>query len=379
MLNPISQLRRGIPIVASCCIVALAIVPASVAAMSLSRRAPRSHVAAQARPMTITNPYALDSGVLPLITSTGVHIGVSFFVEGGVTAHHFGGPIDIGFDLVYGNLSYNPPYEDHGWSFTLPSGTSFGSATKGVFMADTGATMHPYGMLKLSFTQVTRKPDRCTSGSGAILTGTLSALFTLHTLSKNWGDVNSKGRFMSLPGPNQLALYGNCASKRETPTCDSTVSWSSPEIPFMKGNTEIGNEELAGYAAVNSQGTKIGTIEAGRDYYLTKPKGQRSDRLFDVTARQAYNSTTKVLQVRAYRGKAILFTGSATLTGETASTATPETCRLSTGKGTATETYTSYLANFTNGSGAPLTAHMSWGGNITIPNEDAGRISIDAY
>jgi hypothetical protein len=46
-----------------------------------------------------------------------------------------------------------------------------------------------------------------------------------------------------------------------------------------------------------------------------------------------------------------------------------------TSKGTATQNDTTYDSSWTNASG-PLVAHMTWGGNISVPDEQEGRIDL---
>jgi hypothetical protein len=114
------------------------------------------------------------------------------------------------------------------------------------------------------------------------------------------------------------------------------------------------------------------------DGRITEPStsgGQRGDSLVDVTALQKFDSAAGTLRIRSYHGPRPFFTGGAMLAAEGPPTVeAPQACAEA--KGTAHEVDTLYNSGWTNEAGAPLVAHMSWGGNITVPDLQEGRIDV---
>jgi hypothetical protein len=302
--------------------------------------------------------------------STGVRLGMSLQMEGAVHAHRFTGPVDIDLALTKYGAQGGTPSETHDWALLLKGQTTTGNADNGTLAIHTGSIMNPYGRVDLTFTQTSRKPEACSSGSGAILTGTLSASVVFHTMTKAWGDVSTKGVKVRFPGDTTVALYGNCIAKAIPGPCTSGRSWYSQQYMIMHGGVNAGNEDFSGHAFSNSKGKTLGVETATRTIYLSRLNGQRHDTLIDVTALQKYNPVANTIQVKAYRGPTVLFTGSVLISGQTDATSKPSECR--TGKGNATQNETDYSALWANTAGNPLTAHLSWGGNITVPDSTPG-------
>lgn len=185
-------------------------------------------------------------------------------------------------------------------------------------------------------------------------------------MTKAWGDVSTKGVKVRFPAGTTISLYGNCVLKPVSGPCQTGRSWSSQDYTFKRGSVTIGDEFFSGHAFSDSNGKTVGVVEATSTIYLSRLKGQRHDTLVDVTALQKYDPVANTIQVKAYRGPAVLFTGGGLISGQQDAIDRPTPCRSA--KGSATQTETDYSALWTNSAGNPLTAHMSWGGNITVPD-----------
>lgn len=117
------------------------------------------------RPDAKTTHYFLSSSAIPIRTSTGVRLGLSLNIEGAVQSLRFTGPVDVDVALTKYGAQGTTPSETHDWSLFLKGQTTTGGTDKGTLAIHTGSIMHPYGQLDLAFTEASRRPDACTSGS----------------------------------------------------------------------------------------------------------------------------------------------------------------------------------------------------------------------
>jgi hypothetical protein len=282
--------------------------------------------------------------------------------------HQFTGPTDLNVSLISGSFAENPPSEVHEWTLKALATTTSGSTNKGTLAVDTGTTIHPYGHIALSFSQISRRPAPCTSsGSSAVLTGSLSANISFHTLSAAWGDAGTRGRTVIFPGMTTVSINRDCRNPFTPSACRTGEEWQSSEFQTQQNGKTVSDAFFVGGKIPNPKGKIVGAIAAGRFTFLTKPEGERQDLLIDVTSLQKYDAIANTLQVKSFHGPALLFTGGATLTGQgQPSTATPEACTTAHGK--AMQNSNRFDATWTNATGNPMVAHLSWSGNITIPD-----------
>ncbi|HEV3310394.1 MAG TPA: hypothetical protein VG815_07740 [Chloroflexota bacterium] len=320
----------------------------------------------------------LTSTNLKIRTTTGVRLLLQIYVKGEQANQKFTGTTSFGFTLTKGAAEYVSPSESHNWSFDMPSSILSGNLKKGDMQANTAVAMRPFGEAKVSFTQTSRKPESCSSGSGAIVSGSLTAVLNLHTLSAAWGSVTSKGSSLTFPGPSQLVLYGNCQTKDPVQACQVGRTWESAQNVVNKNGVEVSDSRFSGAVFPSEHGKTVGILTADRAVYLTNPQGQRDDELVDVSALQKYDPAAGTIQIKSFHGPVPYFTGGGTMKADgSGNKEPPQACAGSNGT-MAQVADTLYFSGWTNQAGSPMVAHMSWGGNISVPDLDEGRIDVYA-
>ena len=241
-----------------------------------------------------------------------------------------------------------------------------------------GSSIVPFGTLNLKFHPTKSARLTCTVGSGTIFTGYLSGIIRFNTLSSKWGVVGSTNKMTTFSNATMQFTQGCKQEQSGSSPCQRGHLWETPEQKVLEPGGKLAQYlDFLGSAYQQSNGKLVGTIEASRFVYLAKPAGAtRSDSLTDVTASQAYNSTTHVLTVVPFTGTAGSYTGRATLTTDgTVSSTYSYTCQ--NGKHTAKQTVaTNDKAAWANAQGNPLTVHMDVGGPFTVTSTAPGYINF---
>lgn len=239
--------------------------------------------------------------------------------------------------------------EIHGWTVPVPSSVFSLDSTTGGATLDTGTHTSPLATVDVTFTATKTTDDPCVSGTETTYSGTLTGTVQLDTGLAGAGTVGGTGLSLGTTTPSVTVDDGCIVA---APPCQTEALWDSgakTTVPTAVGVDVNGT----GYTEVY-QGTSLGSLVGA----------ERVDEALVDSSAPVWDATTTTLSVSS--SSAGIVTGTATLSGGKAK-ALKASCSLN-GKKHKETTVTDLNATYASATGAPLTAHMTLTGPLTVPS-----------